>query len=182
MDLIAKEKPDVICIEETMLSKQTNFNLKNYNELFKEGNANHQAHGGVAIFIHYTIPYQKLILNTPLQAIAARINIGRDMTIVSIYNSQSHDTSENLLSTLFQQLPKPVALKRDFNSFHQIWRRPANDKRKCQVSNFINKNQLNILKDGRHTRASGISKSAFHLTIVSPFYSTTYPGMSQTVL
>ena len=93
-----------------MLSKQTIFNSKNYNESFKEGYINYRAHGGVEIFIDETIPYQKLKLNTPLQAITARINIGRDVTIVSIYNSRSHAISENLLSTLFQQIPKPVIL------------------------------------------------------------------------
>ena len=87
MDLIAKEKTDVLRIQETMRSKQKNFNLKNYNGLFEEGHTNHQAHEGVAIFMHYTIPYQKLILNTLLQTIAAKINIGRDVTIISIYNS-----------------------------------------------------------------------------------------------
>ena len=32
--LIAKEEPDVPCIQETMLSKQTSFNLRNYSGLF----------------------------------------------------------------------------------------------------------------------------------------------------
>ena len=94
-----------------MLSKQIKFNLKNCNGLFKAGHTNIRVHGGVVIFIHETIPYQKVTLNTPLQAIAARITIGRDMTIVSIYNSRSQDISENLLSTLFQQLPKPVLIE-----------------------------------------------------------------------
>ena len=44
VDIIAKEKPDVLCIQETMLSKQTNFNLKNYNGLFKEEHTNIRAH------------------------------------------------------------------------------------------------------------------------------------------
>ena len=144
------------------------FNLKNYNGSFKEGHTNHQAHDGVTTFIHYTIPYQKLILNTSLQAIAFRNNIGRDVTIVYIYNSQSHNVSEDLLSTLFQQLSKPVMLTRDFNSCHQIWGNPANDNRGCPVLNSINKNQLNFLNDGRHTRTSDTSKSAIDLTIACP--------------
>ena len=78
-------KPDFACIQETVLSKQTYFNLKNYNESFK-GHTNYRAHRGVSIFIHETIPYQKLILNTPVQAITARNYIGKDVTIVSIYN------------------------------------------------------------------------------------------------
>ena len=107
-----------------MLSKQTNFNIKNYNGLYKEGHINRRAHGGVAIFIHDNIPFKEITINTPLQAIAARINIGIDVTIVSIYNSRSHEISENLLSTLFHQLPKPVILTRDFNSYNQIWGSP----------------------------------------------------------
>ena len=101
-----------------MLSKQTNFNLKNYNGLFKEGRTNYRAHGGAPIFIHETIPYQKSILSNFLQATSARINIGRDVTRVSISNLRSHNTSENLLSIIFQQLPKPVILTGDFNSYH----------------------------------------------------------------
>ena len=87
MDLISKGKEDVFCIQETMLSKQTKFNLENYNGLFKEGHTSNRAHGGVAISIHETIPYQKLILNTPLQLVTAKINIGGDVTMVSIYIS-----------------------------------------------------------------------------------------------
>ena len=66
MELISKEKSDALCIQETMLLKQTNFNLKNYNGLFKEEHPNHRAHGGVAIFIRETIPYQNLLLSTNL--------------------------------------------------------------------------------------------------------------------
>ena len=151
-----------------MLSEQTNFNFKNYNGLFREGHTNYQTHVGVAIFIHHTTPYKNLNLNTPLQAIAARITIGRDVTIVSIYNTRSRDIRENLLSTLFQQLPKHVILTRDLNSYHQIWGSPLNDNRGRKVLNSISTNQLNILNDGRHTGTSGTSKSAIDLTISSP--------------
>ena len=144
MDLISKEKPDVFCFKEVMLSKQTYFNLKNYNGLFKEGYANHRAHGGVTIDIHQTIPSQKIILHIHLQAIAAKINIGRYLIRVSIYNSGSHDINENLLSALFQQLYKAVIVTVDSNSYHQIWGNPANDNRGRQVLSHINKNQLNI--------------------------------------
>ena len=84
-------------MQETMLSNQTFFKLKYINGLFKKRNTNYWAHGGAAIFIHETIFYQNLTLNTPLQAIAAGINIGRDVTIVSFYNSRSHNISEKLL-------------------------------------------------------------------------------------
>ena len=162
--------------------KQTSCILKNYSGLFKEGHTNYRVYGGVAIFIHETIPYQKLTLNTSLQAIAARIKTGRDVTIVSICNSRSHAMNENLLSTLFQQLPEPVISAGHFNSYLQIWGNPESDNRGCQVLSYINKNQRKILNDGRHTRTSATSKSAIDLTIASPLNSPSYPGMSQTVL
>ena len=151
-----------------MLSKLTNFTLKKFNTLFNEGHTNYRAHGGVAFFIHETIPNQKLILSIRLQAIAARINIGRDVNIVSIYNSQSHAISENFLSTLFQQIPKPVILTGDFNIYHLLWGGPAKVNRVCQVLSFINKNQLNLLNDGRHTGTSGTSNLAIDVTIAPP--------------
>ena len=90
------------------------------------------------------------------------------MPIVSIYNSRSHDISENLLSTLFQQLPKPVILTGDFNIYNQIRGSQVNDNGGDKVLSFINKNQLNILNDGRHSRTSGTSKSAIDIIIASP--------------
>ena len=60
VDLIAKEKPGVLRIQKNYAIKETKFNLKNYNGLFKEGHTNYQAHGEVAIFIHEIISYQKL--------------------------------------------------------------------------------------------------------------------------
>ena len=52
MHLIFKQKPDVLFIQETMQSKLANFDLKNCNELIKQGHTNYRAHAGVTIFIH----------------------------------------------------------------------------------------------------------------------------------
>ena len=60
-------------------------------------------------------------------------------TTVSIYNSRSHDISEKVLSTLFQQLPKPVILSGDPNRYYHILGNLENYKKGCQVLNFINK-------------------------------------------
>ena len=120
------------------------------------------------------IPYQKFTLNPPQQAMTARINIGRDVTIVSLYNSRSHDISENVLSTLFQQLPKPVTLTGDFNSYNQIRGSPVNDNRGDKVLTFNDKNRINNLNYGGHTRTSVTSKSAVDLTLASTFF-TAHP-------
>ena len=142
MDLISDEKPDVLHIQETLLPKQRNFDLMNYNGLCNPRHTNYRAREGVAIFIQETILYQKFIRNTTLQAMSAKINIRRDMTIISVYNSRKHDIRENLISALFQYLPKPVLLTGVFNSYHQLEGNPANDYRRCQVLSFNNKTSL----------------------------------------
>ena len=63
---------------------------RNYEELqwiIQRGHINRCAHGGVAIFIHGNILFKEITTNTPLQAIASRINIEIDVTLVSINNS-----------------------------------------------------------------------------------------------
>ena len=122
-----------------MLSKQTILKIKNYSGLFKEGHINRQSHGGIAIFIHDNIPFKEITVNTPLQALVDRTNIGIYVTIVSIYNSRNHEISENVLSTLVHQLPKPVILPGDFNSYNQIWGSPENDVGGVKVLKFIEK-------------------------------------------
>ena len=117
MDLISKEKLEVFFIQETILPTQKNFITKYFKLLYKARHTNYGTHGRAEIFIHGTIPHQKLTHKTPLTAIAARIDIGRDVTIVSFYNSRSHVISEKLLPTFFQQLPKPVKLRGVFNSY-----------------------------------------------------------------
>ena len=122
-----------------MLSKQTNLNIKNYDGLFKEGHINRRAHGGIPILIHDNILLNEITINTPLQTVAARINIRIDVTIVSIYISRSDDISENLLTTLFHQLPKPVILTGNFNSYNQRWGSLEVDVRGVKVLDFIEK-------------------------------------------
>ena len=122
MDLISKEEPGVLCIQETMLLTQTKFILKYYSGLLKEEHINYRAHGEAPNFIHKTNPYQNLIIHMLLQAIAAKSNTGWDVTIdSSIYYSRSHDISEKLSSIFFQQLTKPEIMTQGFNSYRQIW-------------------------------------------------------------
>ena len=59
-------------------------------------------------------------------------------------------------------------LTEDFKGYNQIRRSPVNDNRENKVLIFVNKNQPNILNDGGHRSASGISKTAIDLTIASP--------------
>jgi len=72
---------------------------------------NGSLHGGVAILVKNTTPYQQLHINTGLQAIALRATCHKTITICSIYLSPSTE-----LETLIGKLPPPVLLLGDFNA------------------------------------------------------------------
>ena len=167
-DLIDKSKPEILCVQETMLSKDSTFRIKHYTMLHKEGHRQHRWHGGTAIFIHETIPFKEIPINTPLQAVAAQINVGVLFTIVSIYNSRSHQLNEELLTNLTRQLPSPVIITGDFNGYHPLWGSISSDHRGNLVESFIRNNNLNVLNNGSPTRISNLSNSVIDLSIVSP--------------
>ena len=55
-DLIEKLKPEILCIQEIMLSQISTFSINNYTLLHVEGHKLRRSHDGTAIFIHETIP------------------------------------------------------------------------------------------------------------------------------
>ena len=85
LEMIKNKSLDVIALQETKLWRDCNFNLSNYNSERVDGHVKFTSHGGVAFFIHSSIPYTRLELNTSIQAVAIKANIGNLVTICNIY-------------------------------------------------------------------------------------------------
>ena len=119
--LISTHKPLVIGLQETKLRETCTFTIPQYAVYRRQGHHNVTDHGGVALLIHKSIPHNFLPLRTELQAIAATIYLTRPITVVSIYSSRSHRLTDALMTELSQQLPSPVLLLGDFNSYHEMW-------------------------------------------------------------
>lgn len=167
-NLIETYKPSVVTLQETMLSANNPFNVSNYNCVRADGHFNRRAHGGVAVFVHESLPYLPVQLNTELQAVAVTVQLSRKITICSIYNSRSHSLTEQLLNNLINQLPAPIILMGDFNSYSPLWGSSSTDARGRAVESFIETNSLNVLNNGSPTRVGFNSESAIDLTIISP--------------
>ena len=88
--LIEKYKANIVAIQETRLWNNSKFSLPHFNEIRKEGHYNRTPHGGVALYIHSSIPFKTLDINTPLQAVAAKVHLHTDITICSLYTSGAH--------------------------------------------------------------------------------------------
>ena len=66
LEFLSIFKPGILCIQETILRKQSNFNIKHYKGLFSEGHVNYRARGGIGILILEANPHEKIALEKPL--------------------------------------------------------------------------------------------------------------------
>jgi len=168
LNMIEAQKISIIALQETKLWKECELRLPRFNCYRKDGHYNRMPHGGVSIYIHEHIPHNVIQIDTPIQAIAVRVNIGQLITICNVYSSRSHTLSEELLNTLYNQLPPPVILVGDFNGFNPLWGCNSVDVRGREIEKFITSNSLNILNSGAPTRIGYQSQSAIDLSICTP--------------
>lgn len=168
LELINRIKPSAIALQETKLWNNIDFKIPNYTIHRKDGHFNVSPHGGVAILIHESVPFNNIPLNTEHQAIAIRVQLCQPLTICSIYLSRSHAISQNSITNIIQQLPPPLIIMGDFNSYNTVWGSERTDARGRIVEEAINNNNLNILNNGLPTRIAYNTESAIDLTVTSP--------------
>ena len=82
--MIQHYKPAVIALQETKLWQNTEFRILNYSMYREDCHYNNTPHGGIAILIHQSIPYQEIPLQTTFQAVAARVQLNQLITISSL--------------------------------------------------------------------------------------------------
>jgi len=168
LHIIDTQKISILSMQETKLWSTNEVQFPHYNCIRKDGHLNNTPHGGVAIYVHESIPFEPVTVNTTMQAVAVRANIGRLVTICNVYSSRSHSLNLNLLNALLNQLPSPVILLGDFNGYNQLWGSCTTDTRGRIIGDFIEANNLNILNDGTPTRIGYQTETAIDLTMCSP--------------
>jgi len=165
--LIDENKPLLISVQETFLANNYIVNLRNYNCICKQGHYNHRFHGGVAMYIHESCPFSEIKIDTPLQMVAARINVAPSklITVVSAYfpGRIALDVAE--MMDIINSLPKPVIVMGDFNAHHSVWGNSTIDRRGRLLEEALRNSQLNVINENTATHSSG---TAIDLTIVSP--------------
>ena len=166
--LVDELKPCVIAVQETWQSSNFVNKFGGYCSLVKEGHFNRRYHGGVAMYIHGSLPYEELSINTPLQVVAARIQVGHRklVTFASIYIPGSYEVTKQQILAIINQLPRPMVIMGDFNAHSGQWGR-GNwlDQRGRVMEDILVNQELNCLNDGSPTHISG---TAIDITVVSP--------------
>ena len=75
INMIDNYKPIAIAVQETFYGSDFVVGIAGYNSICKQGHFNQRFHGGVAMCIHNSMPYQKIHIKTNLQIIAAQVNV-----------------------------------------------------------------------------------------------------------
>ena len=174
LELIQLHKINIMAFQETKLWTYNNFSIPHFNIIRKDGHFNHTPHGGVALLIHESIPHESITLNTPIQAVAARVRLHKTITICNIYSSNHQVINYNLLYNIYQQLPQPILIVGDFNAYNILWGCRETKARGREIENFIITNNLNILNNGAPTRISHETETAIDLSICSPQLDTDF--------
>lgn len=149
--MIDKENPKVFAFCETWLTKNDNFEIRDY--IIERKDRTEQRGGGLAICIHNSMQYRKIKLNekqnNKIETIAIKISYKKKwLNILLIYNP-CNNIEQQEIEHYTEQLQNPKLIIGDFNAHHPLWNpnnniRTAN-KTGINLYNFITQNNLMLI-------------------------------------
>ena len=100
--------------QETHLANDCNIVLKPYNCISKQGAFNRRQHGGVAIYLHDSCPFQEIdSITVPNSSSKRHIGRLKAVTIANIYIPGSIPLNLDDLCKTLNSLPKPAIIVED---------------------------------------------------------------------
>ena len=167
--LFGKYNPKVVCIQETKLPLNENFQIKGYKPYHHWHTDNQIACGGTTIYVSNKTPQDKVPLVTPFQAVAVRVTLNKPLTVCSLYVPE-RTLSLRDLEDLILQLPKPFILLGDFNAHSPLWGNLSGDPKGKIVEDLLGKNQICLFNDESPTYINPhtLKPSSIDLTLCDP--------------
>ena len=140
-------KPSIIALQETNLKPKLRSYLSSYHFPPVRKDRIGRDGGGVALFIHHSLQYNVIQLDTPLEVVAALIFFDRTpITIVSMYIPPDYLLSDlhTNLENLIDQLSSPFLIAVDKNANHPSWGSTIANARGNFIGHLIDKRSLII--------------------------------------
>ena len=145
--------PACLCLQETRhgdkaLRPPSRYRIYQSN---KRRDDNHER--GVALLINNKIHSERipLILGNNVEAVAARVWMGKYYSICSLYLSPSLPVRKNDITDLIAQLPEPFLLLGDMNARHSLWGEPTNNPKGNLFEELLIEEDLALLNDQHKT-------------------------------
>ena len=167
--LLRRYKPAVFRLQETFLTSSKTPSFSGFNILTKNS-LHDRATRGVALLINKSYLFSEVHLNTPLQAVAARVMLNKVITFCSVYLPPSDHVPKTDLINLIEQLPSPFILLGDFSGHSPVWGNESYNSRGQVLEDLFSEMNLCILNDGSLTyiHPTTSSTSALDLYICGP--------------
>jgi ribonuclease HI len=144
-----KNKPDIICLQETFLKPHQIYNLKGYNIIRKDRTITRK--GGLATLVKTGINYTLVDQNqTGIESLSLQIKLNnKEVTVINIYQPPETPYEVTSLTTLLDQ-PNIIAVG-DFNAHSPLW----GDKKLCKMGEvlegILHDCDLTVLNTGQGT-------------------------------
>ena len=149
--LLSNYSPAVLALQETHLKESDDVSLKNYSLFNFISTDNRRASGGASLAISNRVIHSQIHLNTPFQAVAARVTLHKSVSVCSVY-LPPNDTVDPLdLENLIKQLPEPFILLGDLNGHSPLWGCSDCNSRGKIIEDFIGKHNLCLFNDKSFT-------------------------------
>jgi len=162
-------QPSIVGLQETFLKTSSNATLKSFN-VFRKCSPTGNAVGGAALLIKKNILFSEVILNTRLQAVAARVSLKKTITFCSLYLPPSENVTAQEVEELIEQLPVPFVLMGDFNGHSPLWGSDHYNNKGSMLEKVFADRNLCVMNDGSHTycHPGTGSLSCLDLTVCHP--------------
>ncbi|WP_419587472.1 endonuclease/exonuclease/phosphatase family protein, partial [Thiolapillus sp.] len=91
--------PQIVAVQECQLRKDKIINLTGFSGITKSSPGDN-ATGGVTLYIHKSVLFSEIKLDTDLQAVAVRVSAKKTLTVCNIYLPPSLDVNFSALEHL----------------------------------------------------------------------------------
>ena len=166
--------PQCICLQETFHGNEPLRAPSKYSIVTAPSVVTHtpgtRPSRGVATLIKEDVPFRKLNLTTNLEALAIKIEIGRQYTICNVYITPTEMITAQQLINLTDQLPRPYILVGDLNARSELWGDTVKNTHGSQIEEFISRSEACLLNTGEatHLHKQTGTLSCIDLTFSSP--------------
>ena len=163
--------PPVLCLQETRHGTRTLYPPAGYHCIQSQPINDEQNGRGVCMLLNKNTNYKILPLRLTgnVEAVAARVWMGKYYTICSIYLSPSLPVHEKEITELLNQLPEPYFLLGDMNARHSLWGEAINNTKGNIFEKLLTKYDISLLNDEAktHYNAQNDIHTLIDLSIIS---------------
>ena len=166
--------PACVCLQKTFHGDLTPFAPSRYTAIPAPAIVPHtpgtRPSRGVITLVKSNTPYYTLNLTTDLEAVAIRVNIGKEYTVCNIYISPNERITATKIVQLINQLPSPFIIVGDFNARSDLWGDSLTNSHGRVIQDVLSTTDICLLNDGSptHFHIQTNTESCIDLTIVSP--------------